>query len=235
MKPSRSEFPICMNAEAVNSILSGRKVQTRVILKHQPPEDYHLFRVLAGKWAEFENSGEPLAKLSVGNPYGEIGSRLWVRETWALSSLLDDMQIKLIKGGKNTDPCLWYKSDNGNNGKHPIALGLLTRGKWRPPIHMQRWATRIILEVTGVRVERVQSISETDAYAEGVGAWHVSSPSLAQYEKEGGSYRNGFHKAWNKLNAKNGYSWDKNPWVWVYEFKRIENERTIDNYDRGIS
>lgn len=101
---------------------------------------------------------------------------------------------------------------------------------WRPSIHMPRWASRITLEITGVRVERLQDISEADAKAEGItvlplqnvddpSAWWQSSPGENQARTPIASFRN----LWDSINAKRGYSWESNPWVWVIEFKHLEN------------
>lgn len=82
-----------------------------------------------------------------------------------------------------------------------------------PSIHMPRWASRIMLEITNVRAERLHDISEADAKAEGVGAWHDT--------KDGTVYRPEFSMLWDSINAKRGHSWDTNPWVWVIEFKKV--------------
>jgi hypothetical protein len=86
--------------------------------------------------------------------------------------------------------------------------------KWRPSIHMPRWASRITLEVTDVRVERVQEISEEDAKTEGV------TPSIVGEWWDHLKYRAGFQTLWNSINEKRGFGWDENPWVWVVEFKK---------------
>lgn len=86
---------------------------------------------------------------------------------------------------------------------------------WKPSIHMPRWASRITLEVTGVRVERVRDITEDDARAEGANQDPIDGP------EQGGSYKLGFWDIWDSINAKRGFGWEVNPWVWVYEFKRV--------------
>lgn len=90
--------------------------------------------------------------------------------------------------------------------------------RWRPSIHMQKWACRIWLEVTGVRVERVQAITEDDARAEGLDSFHPT-----WHEGFCESYREQFATLWDSLNAKRGYGWDTNPWVWVIDFKVVND------------
>ena len=120
-------------------------------------------------------------------PYGQPGNRLWVRETWA------------YWGSIETPEAIIYRTDGDKAGV-----------RWRPSIYMPRKYSRITLEVTGVRVERVQDISHRDALAEGV-SYDVSQDDGAPVPR--------FQKLWDSINAKRGYSWDKNPWVWVVEFK----------------
>ena len=126
-------------------------------------------------------------------PYGKPGDRLWVRETWhdASSSL---------------HSCALYRADGID----------LHWDKWTPSIHMPRWASRITLEITSVRVERLQEISEADAQAEG---W-TRRPEVStdpQVHKE--AARDWFMDLWESINGPG--SWDANPWVWVIEFKRL--------------
>lgn len=97
---------------------------------------------------------------------------------------------------------------------------LLDRMRWRPSIHMPRWASRIELEVTEVRVERLQEITEADAQAEGVEPYIVHP--LSSDEPEGATYAMPYAELWDALNSKRGYGWDMNPWVWVISFRRID-------------
>lgn len=174
------ERPILFSGEMVNAILDGRKTQTRRVVKKQPHG--------AGEWVLqginwlFPNVC-PYIKLK--NPYGVIGDRLWVKETW-----------KCVLGN------VIYKATPNNRIK---------TDKYKPSIYMPRWASRINLEITNIRVERLQDITETEAIAEGVSG--------------GGSHPDfwvgAFADLWDSINAKRGYGWDANPWVWVVEFKRI--------------
>ena len=132
-------------------------------------------------------------------PRYEVGDRLWVRETWGVTYGWDNEKPSEI------DPreTIYYKAggSSGNIGTH-----LEEVKKWRPSIHMPRWASRITLEVTEVRVERLQEISEEGAIAEGA---------------ELGSARGHFSILWDSINAKRG-NWEVNPWVWVVGFRRVD-------------
>lgn len=134
-----------------------------------------------------------LASLLRCCPYGQPGDRLWVRETWATHP---------DYGGRHAI----YRTDRGC--EHDAE-------RWTPSIHMPRWASRITLEVTGVRVERLQNIGEGDAKAEG-----VQMPDGTPTPPEWWSYRREFAHLWEQINGPG--SWDANPWAWVVEFKRIE-------------
>jgi hypothetical protein len=132
-------------------------------------------------------------------PYGKPGDRLWVRETWACTPVWDwqaeglDQPTNQVCGPKHTI----YKADDD----------AVRVRRWKPPIHMPRWASRITLEVVSVRVERLQDISTYDSLAEGVGTDVVP---MAQKM---------YADLWESINGPG--SWDANPWVWVVEFKRI--------------
>ena len=119
-------------------------------------------------------------------PYGEPGENLWLRETFQWD-------------GVGTD--VVYRADFDDETAKSIVEG--SGDRWRPSIYMPRWASRILLDVTDVRVERLQDISESDAMSEGVA-------SLDE-----------FKCLWDAINGKRGYSWDSNPWVWVVSFRRV--------------
>lgn len=131
----------------------------------------------------------------------EPGDRLWVRETW---NVLDSDGCK----PSDISPIKERAIYKANGDEYPF---------WRPSIFMPRWASRIALEVVNVRVERVQDISEEDAMHEG------ATPLLV--DPDGGScpYCEGFRALWDSINAKRGYGWDANPWVWVVEFEEHKN------------
>lgn len=191
-----NEHPIIFNVEMVRGILAGRKTQTRRVLKVQPMEDASNWRpwLVCGE-RQYE-AGKPLWICSVHNetyqfgcPYGQEGSRLWVRETWRSAE---------APGG------YFYRAAATD---YMLQISTQENGKpWRPSIHMPRAASRLTLEVLKVRVERVQDISEEDAQAEGVGYWGCDTVEH-------------FQDLWDSINAKRGYPWSSNPWVWVIEFR----------------
>lgn len=153
-------------------------------------------------------AGEWAAPGKTACPYGQPGDRLWVRETWRKTNWTDEPN----RGEWRVFWRATEKEDSRNNGL------------WRPSIHMPRWASRILLEVVSVRVERVQDISEEDARAEGV-EWQNERPCWVNYldrEDWSPTARDSFRTLWDSINAKRGYGWDANPWVWVVEFKKIE-------------
>ena len=129
-------------------------------------------------------------------PYGVPGDRLWVRETFYSNGMC-----------KNTMSCHYRATYNGLFTPDTVPW------KWTPSIFMPRWASRITLEITGVRVERVQDISEEDARAEGIPDEYRAGHRIY--------YRPRFKTLWDSINAKRGFGWDSNPWVWVVEFKRV--------------
>ena len=214
-----SEHPILFSAPMVLAILDGSKTQTRRVIKPQPFGDY--YRLCGPEW--YEPAVEINGELSPGreifgvysddgvwgrkSPYAP-GDRLWVRETFC-----EYPAVRAI-----------YRADYGKFT--PISDGI--GGPWRPSIHMPRWASRIDLEVTAVRVERVQEIGKDDAEAEGVG--RISSVGMMQafgWRDYGGGKgffdpRKSFASLWDSINAKRGFGWAANPWVWVYEFRRVK-------------
>lgn len=191
------EHPILFSAPMVCAILEGRKTQTRRVAK--APEDARHDR---GGLAWYS----PMQGQDTGiYPKYQPGDRLWVRETWTNDP----------EGG------FAYRATVDPNWLDLYSKGL----SWRPSIHMPRWASRITLEVESVRVERLQDISEADARAEGVnkGVFEYDCPArtCGKFWSEQ-TYRNGFNILWDDINAKRGFGWGVNPWVWVVGFKRVE-------------
>jgi len=193
------ERPIIFSAEMVKAILEGRKTQTRRVCKqaNEWAKTYdHSWVYCDKKRNEWQFKGRStfsglIEPFILTCPYGQVGDHLWVREAYCIQS--GDMAI--------------YKADCSENFAKEF--------KWYPSIHLPRWASRITLEITDVRVERLQEITEEDAIAEGcslmVGTTAGGNMGIA-------SARYSFMKLWDSLNAKRGYGWDKNPWVWVIEF-----------------
>lgn len=141
-------------------------------------------------------------------PYGRVGDRLWVRETWGLHD------TEPSDGPENAQ--IYYRSTDGE--RHDLRYQ-----KWRPSIFMPRWASRITLEITGVRVERLQEVSGFDARDEGYPKETYDADIM--HFGGGKKTRKWFRDLWDSINAKRGFGWDKNPWVWVVEFRKCEPAR----------
>lgn len=208
------ERPIIFSADMVRAILEGRKTQTRRVIKRDPGFINYAKEqtVLKGMWHPTSPSGKIGLVRPEKCPYGQPGDRLWVRETWQTWCEFDTVAPRDLTPGK----CgLQYPATYD----HWVS-------KKRSPIHMPRWASRIMLEVVNVRVERVQDISEDDAKAEGVTVEHDTVPPCGWVDipKRGRVYSTALGclaKLWDSINAKRGYDWSSNPWVWVIEFKQV--------------
>lgn len=190
------ERPILFSGPMVRAILEGRKTQTRRVMK-TPPDTF-----------------EDAASVLSACPFGKAGDRLWVRETWAEVPRVTDNGPKHKTKGDGTG-ATWRADWQGN----PSGF------KWRPSIHMPRWASRITLEITGVRVERLQVISKADAMKEGLEGRDWLGP--AQFTDDKGRTVHGdpvsvFRELWESINGPD--SWSLNPWVWVIEFKTVTGE-----------
>lgn len=215
--------PILFSAPMVRAILEGNKTMTRRVVKPQPLGDGPLY------WPANKYKGDFLRDGDC--PYGIAGDLLWVRETWTLGdgcsgdSLDDDDSWAEIYYRADGEHCLPVRHPVSAETarKHIDKLEFLEafgdgKSNWRPSIHMPRWASRITLEITGVRVERLQEISRADAKAEGF--W--PSPHNGLESWNGRSYGNAelaFRACWDSINSKK-YPWASNPWVWVIEFRK---------------
>ena len=195
-----TERPILFSAPMVRAILAGTKTQTRRALRWQPDM----------------SPGEPPFDYQEGPgwpgrcPYGEPGDVLWVRETHALVRAPDFTSV-IYRADGAEHPC----DDALGIDPEPcdrMSPAAAKRWRWRPSIHMPRRACRLRLLVTDVRVRRVQSISEEDARAEGV------RPPEHQ------TARGAFADLWDSINAKRGFGWREDPWVWVVSFERVGGE-----------
>lgn len=210
----RRERPILFSGAMVRAILAGRKNQTRRVVKLRefkptdtPGYDW-IFRDRRALWNDYTSADLVASK---HNPYGKPGDRLWVRETWRCF------------GGREYE----YQREPGSIVFRADLDNVLGDGAgWRPSIFMPRWASRITLEVTGVRVERLHAITEEDARAEGVDSCdgEYDAAELCRIAKMAGSShedaRGWFAWLWCQINGAE--SWDANPWVWVVEFQRVE-------------
>lgn len=195
------ERPILFSTEMVRAILEGRKTQTRRIVKKQPHGAGEWVRQLAS-WL-FPNVN-PYIKLKC--PYGQPGDRLWVRETW-----FNDMSFG--------SPEYYYRANGEFDEQFERhRLGQVGPFKWRPSIFMPREACRLMLEVTDVRVERLQDISEEDAIAEGISLPNYAEQAIKDifFPEPSAIYS----ELWESINGKG--SWDKNPWIWVIGFKILD-------------
>lgn len=213
------ERPILFSAPMVRAILDGSKTQTRRIVKDLQGADYDDFASwnrpattldaarkhgrfgFTGRIYENGNIGSPF---SICCPYGQPGDRLWVREACA-----------------DIGPRLTYRAD-ADDGAHCMVK------RWTPSIHMPRWASRILLEIVSVRVERLQDISESDAMAEGIKGRKVWSDTRIGGHMVYGlgsdndwcvTPQQAFWELWESINGEE--SRGANPWVWVVEFKRV--------------
>ncbi|EOT6765125.1 hypothetical protein ACOA15_002383 [Klebsiella oxytoca] len=246
-----TERGMIFNAEMVRAILDGRKTQTRRIMKVQPkpsksrPGDFWF----SSKKLE---SMVHVSDLAPGNspiadyhlfiqehccPFGAVGDRIWVRETWGVVSheLDEDGRIQPWTPDRPATVIHEMPFGNGYYSGHAIyaADGDFTWGDddgyedgrscWKPSIHMPRAASRILLEITDVRVERLNAISEEDARAEGIidgGCLNCGEPEPCGCANPEPDATDAFAYLWQSIYGQE--SWNANPWVWVIEFKRVE-------------
>lgn len=243
------ERPILFSGPMVRAILAGTKTQTRRVLKPQLQECIAFFdseeEPMARVAFAYEGHSGPGWYVHCGDypdegseflggcPYGVPGDRLWVRETWRTTGNLDEMAPAAIAthcvqeaGYSRPWAPIEYLADGEQRDwrQYEIDREWGGRGKTRVSIHMPRWASRITLEITDVRVQRVQEISEEEAEAEGVEA----APCNRRCESPRTSYRTAYGPLWDSLNAKRGFGWEANPWVWAITFRRIAPETRGD-------
>ncbi|ERX41067.1 TPA: hypothetical protein NKN97_003005 [Pseudomonas aeruginosa] len=230
------ERPILFTGPMVRAIIEGRKTVTRRVMKYQPHEDASVtvgnYNVtVVDRHGEQQPGPEAFgAWWSDGErgcicPHGQPGDQLWVRETWtdvnmcgapALAYRADEDIRDLMEEPGFLDDRGAFNYDDPRVKPYPFACWYaeLDQARWRPSIHMPRWASRILLEVTAVRVERLQDISEEQARAEGY-------PAERECET-GGSGLDAwlwFRSLWGEINGPEAFT--ANPWVWVIEFKRV--------------
>ncbi|HFF9548187.1 TPA: morphogenetic protein [Klebsiella pneumoniae] len=216
------ERGMIFNGEMVRALLSGRKTQTRRPVKF-PVHDKNLGCELAGN----ELAGELSAGNYLNSAFGKPGDRIWVRETFQGPLFnYEQMDEYLEDSSKFEKPeFCQYAADGGHRPEYQDADDNLRHG-WRPSIHMPRWASRILLEITNVRVERLNAISEEDAEAEGIDmeALYDSQDCydcIADHNMTGRPTVTGaFKYLWESIYGEEG--WKSNPWVWVIEVKRVE-------------
>jgi hypothetical protein len=231
------EYPILFSGSMVKAISEDRKTQTRRVIK--PPIEVHQNgnEIWLTRPKNFKD--EYCRFHPYEFPYGP-GDQLWVRETWRVGAWnFDTQSIAVDYLADSFVRKEWIKIDNKNQFIKLVNQSLEDAKKsgyginretgevywpkgegptrWRPSIHMPRWASRITLEIDEIRVERLQDITENDAKSEGV------SPIFnKEYGPTGIEYRNAFMSLWNLINFKSGYGWNVNSWVKVVSFHRIE-------------
>jgi len=253
------ERPILFGAPMVRAILAGQKTQTRRVVKAPPhlhAERCQHFEGATWDWLRYDG----LRLASFNCPYGKPGDRLWVRETWKeahpMAFQADRKGLRLLHAGIPGPPpvhyLVAYRADGellpiwSNTGGHPyrqltpkddVDRKLYPKGRetgWLSPIYMPRRASRITLEITEIRIERLQDISEEDAEAEGIeGIDHPTGGGdyqdcwrdyTADGDADGWPWFEGdriasYKSLWQSINGQG--SWDANPWVWVVEFRRL--------------
>lgn len=232
------ERPILFSAPMVRAILAGTKTQTRRAVKPQPalvdPRNSRLPGLYRNGDFAWRDKGAPLGCATISckpngpdgwalenSPFGQPGDRLWVRETWL------DLQGTGIERATGDLSRYAYAADTPP-GSHGDECRKNYGLRWRPSIHMPRWASRITLEITGVRVERLQGISEADAEAEGCAknhnGYYLGGPHAVSGRKQMATAQSAYRDLWESINGAG--SWEANPWVWVVEFKRVEGSAT---------
>lgn len=235
------ERPILFGAPMVRALLDGRKTQTRRVVKPQP-------LWVAEPSVPFKTpDADP--KGIIYCPYGQPGDRLWVRESWRIGAwddndgtlcidYRDGPRKEWVDIPERADPDgdvfrrYWFQSSEDaeranlkcdEEGRYKWEPGQ-SPCRWRPSIHMPRWASRILLEITGTRVERLQDISESDAKAEGAmyhdGRGIGHSGWRHDYKDVHADARSSFARLWQEINGDGSLT--ANPWVFVIEFRRVQ-------------
>lgn len=218
--------PILFSTPMVQAILDGRKSMTRRVIVPQPQRDYHIDACKNGTF--FIDDNTHMGTDMQFKPKYQPGDILWVRETWAQAS---QNRIVLRADYADEKAMIPYEACGMN-----VEVSLV---RWRPSIFMPREACRLFLRVTGVQAERLQDITATDAVHEGIARHGMHNAECYAGGCYNGDFetacavcevpREGFRELWDSLNAKRGYGWEKNPWVWVYTFKRCDRPQGWPN------
>lgn len=204
------ERGILFSGSMVRAILNGHKTQTRRLALFHPAffckgdeqnKELWVFSTRLNMWQRVSSQDG-----TASCPYGVPGDRLWVRETWG-----EDYTGAVAAG----NPQQWCRTASVVYRADDHKMSDVGAG-WKPSIHMPRWASRITLEIVSIRAERVQDITGEDAKAEGVDS--LVHPEAEYFER---AQQEAFARLWDYINAKRGYGWGTNPYVWVIEFKRI--------------
>ena len=216
-----TERGMIFNGEMVRAILEGRKTQTRRVMKVQPESNQLGLLLITDStkrsdiskyhWAESNATGNHVRSKLFSCPFGAVGDRIWVRETWAEAGA-SAPDLKLYRANYPEHVPSIYENV-------PPAEEI----RWTTSIHMPRWASRILLGITDVRVERLNAISEEDARAEGIidgGCLNCGEPEPCGCANPEPDATDAFAYLWQSIYGQE--SWNSNPWVWVIEFERVE-------------
>ena len=202
------ERPIPLNSESVRAILDGRKTQTRRVIKSQPE------LTIEGKL----NTSQEIINKFVQHflfhcPYGQVGDILKIKEPWATENRYN--HLKPSKVPQTAE--IFYLADGGYS---PFKMG-----KVRSPRFMPLLFSRIPVEITEIRVERVQEITYDDCWAEGINKNLPTERKINKIVTQQVTPKTYFQELWDSLNAKRGYGWEKNPWVFVISFRKVIKEQ----------
>jgi len=213
------ERPIIFSGPMVQAIIDGRKTQTRRPVKYisdlgEPARDW---------CADLARVNRHASDYRRYCPYGQPGDLLYVRETWAMPYVYDKHSPSWIEAacreaGYKTGPCadLWYRADGGYRRWGPVQYD---RGRWRSPLHMPRWASRILLRITDVRAERLSDITEVDARAEGAQPVPFCRADRITADWQ---YREAFEGVWDRIYPDTSpFALVHDPWVWVVGFGAV--------------
>lgn len=218
--------PILFSGEMVKAILDGRKTQTRRVMKPQPESIGALEATPGDELVYLYPHGDGEKTYFCKFPYAH---QLWVRETWDFRHWGEPGNPFRVMVSYGADG--FQKLCQVPHDWHPM---LYNNPRWRPSIHMPKWASRITLDVVRVRVERVQEITKEDAKAEGVSnVWRWDAERNAEHPEH---FRRGllnpyvanYSVLWDEINVGRGFGWEVNPWVWVVEFKVLEVQNGKD-------
>ncbi len=231
--------PILFSGPMVRALLDGTKKQTRRVCKNKVYGNgewnksindficHNDYLPPSALLMDYRKGGYDLTTSNLEGwgeacPYGQTGDQLWVRETWGARFSHADFGGVALHWNDLRGPLKKYRTHQ-NLALYAMSANGQYCGGWIPSIHMPRWASRITLEITGVRVERLQDISEADAMAEGCTKNHNGyfwgGPHPESGLKQLATAQSAYQDLWESINGPG--SWDVNPWVWVIEFRRL--------------
>ena len=235
------EHPILFSTLMVQAILEDRKTMTRRVIKPQPDGEQVIIDPSAANHGIFDFKG--VTHNTHFCPYGQVGDRLWVRETFVLeddseygysaeelAQFRKDRPVKTETEGEYTYHLIpHYKATEPEpyivSAEQMERDSSDDRTRWKPAIFMPHWASRITLEVTDIKVERLQEIEKhiEDYKKEGYKPFILQNSAIDGQDFEASADFAWFENLWDFINAKRGYSWESNPWVWVIKFRKIGN------------